>query len=45
MNAIASLPWSIWPPGRKVAAGIFGLTCFAALACAAIYMSVSCSCC
>ena len=39
MNAFASLPWSIWPPGRKVAAGVLGLVCFAALACAAIYMS------
>jgi type IV secretion system protein VirD4 len=39
MNAIASLPWSGWPPARKVAAIAFGLGGFAALACAAVYVS------
>ena len=39
MNAIASLPWSGWPPARKVAAIAFSLGGLAALACAAVYVS------
>ena len=39
MNAVASLPRSSWPVGRKVAAGVFALAGFAALACAAVYLS------
>jgi type IV secretion system protein VirD4 len=30
---------SSWPTGRKIAAGSFGLACFAGLACAAVYLS------
>ena len=39
MNGVASLPMSSWPTGRKVAAGVFALAGFAALACAALYLS------
>ena len=39
MSAVASLPISSWPTGRKVAAGVFSLLGFAALVCAATYLS------
>jgi len=39
MSAVDSLPMSSWPAGRKVAAGTFALVGFAALACAAVYLS------
>jgi len=39
MNGVASLPMSSWPTGRKVAAGAFAVASFAALACAAVYLS------
>jgi type IV secretion system protein VirD4 len=37
MSAIASLPFSMWPTGRKLAAGVFVVACLFVLACAAIY--------
>ena len=39
MSAVAALPMSSWPAGRKVAAGLFALAGFATLACAAVYLS------
>lgn len=39
MNSIAALPFSTWPMGRKVAAGVFAVIAYAALACAATYMA------
>ena len=39
MNGVASLPMSSWPTGRKVAASAFAVAGFAALACAAVYLS------
>jgi type IV secretion system protein VirD4 len=39
MNDVTPLPMSSWPTGRKLAAGIFALTGFTALACAAVYLS------
>jgi type IV secretion system protein VirD4 len=39
MNGVTSLPMSSWPAGRKVAAGVFAVTGFAALGCAAVYLS------
>jgi type IV secretion system protein VirD4 len=39
MSGVASLPISSWPTGRKVAAGGFAIAGFAALACAAVYLS------
>ena len=39
MSGIASLPISAWPTGRKVAAGAFAIAGYAALACAAVYLS------
>jgi type IV secretion system protein VirD4 len=37
MSSVASLPFSMWSAGRKLAAGTFVLLCIAALACAAVY--------
>ena len=39
MSALASLPWSSWSAGRKLAAGVFAGAGFFALACAAFYLS------
>jgi type IV secretion system protein VirD4 len=39
MSALASMPMSSWPVARKAAAGIFALAGFAALGCAALYLS------
>jgi type IV secretion system protein VirD4 len=39
MSTVAALPFSAWPTGRKVTAGVFGVVCYIALACAAIYLA------
>ena len=39
MSGVASLPIVGWPIGRKVAAGAFAVAGYAALACAAVYLS------
>ena len=39
MSSVAALPFSAWPTGRKVAAGVFAVTGYAALACAAVYLA------
>ena len=39
MSSVAALPISAWPIGRKVAAGAFAIAGYAALACAAVYLS------
>jgi type IV secretion system protein VirD4 len=39
MSTVAALPFSAWPTGRKVAAGVFAVIGYAALACAAIYLA------
>jgi type IV secretion system protein VirD4 len=39
MSTVAALPFSAWPTGRKVAAGVFAVAGYAALACAAIYVA------
>ncbi len=39
MSSVAALPFSAWPTGRKVAAGVFGVVGYAALACAAVYLA------
>lgn len=39
MSSIAALPFSAWPTGRKVAAGLFAAIGCAALACAAVYLA------
>jgi type IV secretion system protein VirD4 len=39
MSGVASLPFSAWPTGRKVAAGAFAAIGYAALACAALYLA------
>jgi type IV secretion system protein VirD4 len=39
MSSVAALPFSAWPTGRKVAAGIFAVIGYIALACAAVYLA------
>ncbi len=39
MSSVAALPISAWPTSRKVAAGAFAVAGYAALACAAVYLS------
>lgn len=39
MSTAAALPFSAWPTGRKVAAGVFGVVGYIALACAAVYLA------
>jgi type IV secretion system protein VirD4 len=39
MSSIATLPFSAWPTGRKVAASMFAVVGYVALACAAIYLA------
>ena len=39
MTSVAALPISAWPTSRKVAAGAFAVAGYAALACAAVYLS------
>jgi type IV secretion system protein VirD4 len=39
MSSVAALPFSAWPTGRKVAAGVFAVGGYVALACAAVYLA------
>ena len=39
MSSVAALPFSAWPAGRKVAAGMFAVVGYIALACAAAYLA------
>jgi len=39
MSGVAALPFSAWPTGRKVAAGVFAVAGYVALACAAVYLA------
>jgi type IV secretion system protein VirD4 len=39
MSSSTALPFSAWPMGRKVAAGVFTLGSYAALACTAVYLA------
>jgi type IV secretion system protein VirD4 len=39
MSCVAALPFSAWPTGRKVAAGVFAVAGYVALTCAAIYLA------
>ncbi|MBN9202994.1 type IV secretory system conjugative DNA transfer family protein [Methylibium petroleiphilum] len=39
MSTVAALPFSAWPTGRKLAAGVFAVAGYLALACAAVYLS------
>lgn len=39
MSSVAALPFSAWPTGRKVAAGVFAVGSYVALACAAVYLA------
>ncbi|MCP5284003.1 MAG: type IV secretory system conjugative DNA transfer family protein [Burkholderiaceae bacterium] len=39
MSSVAALPFSAWPTGRKVAAGVFAVIGYVALACAAVYLA------
>jgi type IV secretion system protein VirD4 len=39
MSTMSALPFSAWPAGRKVAAGMFAVLGYTALACAAVYVS------
>ena len=39
MNGSTALPFSAWPMGRRVAAGVFALGSYVALACAAVYLA------
>ena len=39
MSSVAALPFAAWPTGRKVAAGVFAVTGYVALACAAVYVA------
>ena len=39
MSSVAALPFSAWPTGRKVAAGVFAVAGYVALACAAVYLA------
>ena len=39
MSSVAALPFSAWPTGRKVAAGVFAVGGYIALACAAVYLA------
>jgi type IV secretion system protein VirD4 len=39
MSTVAALPFSAWPTGRKVAAGVFAVAGYVALACAAVYLA------
>src|SRR3990167_119049 len=37
--SVAALPFSAWPTGRKVAAGVFAVGGYLSLACAAVYLA------
>ena len=39
MSTPATLPFSAWPAGRKVAAGAFAMASYMALICAAVYLA------
>ncbi|GAB3759224.1 type IV secretory system conjugative DNA transfer family protein [Ramlibacter monticola] len=39
MSSVTNLPFSAWPPGRKVAASLFAVIGYVALGCAAVYMA------
>jgi len=39
MSTVGALPFAAWPTGRKVAAGVFAVIGYVALACAAIYLA------
>ncbi|MBN8491030.1 MAG: type IV secretory system conjugative DNA transfer family protein [Burkholderiales bacterium] len=39
MSSSTALPFSAWPTGRKVAAGVFALGGYVALACTAVYLA------
>jgi type IV secretion system protein VirD4 len=39
MSTVAALPFSAWPTGRKVAASVFAVVGYVALACAAVYLA------
>ncbi|RZJ85106.1 MAG: type IV secretory system conjugative DNA transfer family protein, partial [Massilia sp.] len=39
MNNVTALPFASWPAGRKIAAVVFALAAYVALAVAAIYLS------
>ena len=39
MSSVAALPFSAWPAGRKVAAGVFAVGGYVALTCAAVYLA------
>ncbi|MGE4049693.1 MAG: type IV secretory system conjugative DNA transfer family protein [Piscinibacter sp.] len=39
MSSVAARPFSAWPTGRKVAAGVFAVMGYVALACAAVYLA------
>jgi type IV secretion system protein VirD4 len=39
MSSVAALPFSAWPTGRKVAAGVFAVGSYVALALAAVYLA------
>ena len=39
MSSVTALPFTAWPTGRKVAAGIFAVAGYVALACAAVYLA------
>ncbi len=39
MSSVTALPFTAWPMGRKVAAGVFAVTGYFALACAAVYLA------
>jgi type IV secretion system protein VirD4 len=39
MSISTGLPFSAWPAGRKVAASVFGVLTYVALACGAVYLA------
>jgi type IV secretion system protein VirD4 len=39
MSGVTALPFTAWPTGRKVAASVFAVTGYIALACAAVYLA------
>ena len=39
MSSVAALPFSAWPAGRKVAAGVFAVGGYVVLTCAAVYLA------
>jgi len=39
MSDVTALPFAAWPTGRKIAAGVFAVVGYVALACAAVYLA------